>query len=57
MAFYIFYIIREEKQNEAYYYVFNFEMESDGIRVLSRLYHIAEEVMKFIIVRKDEENG
>ena len=39
---------------EAYYYLINFEMEPDGIYELERFFRITEEIIKFIVVRKDD---
>ena len=38
---------------EAYYYIFNFETEADNIAELERIYKITDEIIKFIVVKKD----
>ena len=46
------------KNKEGRYYIFQFKMNEnknqEGIRELERLYRILDEVIKFIIVRKDD---
>ena len=42
------------KQKEGYYYIFEFETNSETITELERLYRISDEVMKFITVRKEK---
>ena len=44
------------KQKEADYYVIYFECDADKIAELERIYRITEEIIKFIVVRKDDEN-
>ena len=44
-----------KKFNEAYYVQFDFEAKPDSIAELERVYRITDEVIKFIVVRKDEE--
>ena len=44
-----------KKHKEATYMLFNFEAEPDSIAELERVYRITDEVIKFIVVRKDEE--
>jgi len=41
------------KQDEGYYAVINFEAKPDSIVELERNYRIADEIMKFIVVKKD----
>lgn len=41
------------KQKEGYYVVFNFEAEPNSIAELERVYRITDEVIKFIVVRKE----
>lgn len=43
-----------EKQNTGYYVVIEFRAETENIRELERLYRIDDNVLKFIIVRKDD---
>lgn len=43
------------KFSEGYYVLFNFESESEFIIELERNYRIIDEVIKFIVVRKDYE--
>ena len=43
-----------KKQNEGIYYLFNFACEPGFIRELERIYRITDEIMKFIVVRKDD---
>ena len=44
------------KQKEADYYVINFECDADKIAELERIYRITDEIIKFIVVRRDDEN-
>ena len=44
-----------KKNKEAYYVVFNFEAKPELIAELERNYRITDEVIKFIVIRKDEE--
>ena len=41
------------KQAEGYYAVINFEAKPDSIVELERNYRIADEIIKFIVVKKD----
>lgn len=43
-----------EKQNTGYYVVIEFRAETENNRELERLYRIDDNVLKFIIVRKDD---
>lgn len=42
------------KQNEGLYYLLEFESDPDFIKELERIYRITDEIMKFIVVRKDD---
>ena len=44
-----------KKNKEGYYVVFTFEAKPDSIVELERNYRITDEIIKFIVVRKDEE--
>ena len=44
-----------KKNKEGYYVVFKFESKPEAIAELERVYRITDEVIKFIVVRKDEE--
>ena len=44
-----------KKNKEGYYVVINFEAQPELIKELERIYRITYEVIKFIVVRKDEE--
>lgn len=44
-----------KKNKEAYYVAINFEANPSLIKELERVYRITDEVIKFIVVRKDEE--
>ena len=44
-----------KKNKEGYYVVVNFEANPSLIKELERVYRITDEVIKFIVVRKDEE--
>ena len=44
-----------KKNKEGYYVVFTFEAKPDSITELERNYRITDEIIKFIVVRKDEE--
>ena len=43
-----------KKNREGYYILFNFEAKPDSIAELERNYRITDEVLKFIIVRKED---
>ena len=43
------------KNTEGYYVIFEFEAKPELISELERNYRITDEVIKFIVVRKDEE--
>ena len=43
-----------KKNKEGYYVVFNFEAQPDSITELERNYRITDEVIKFIVVRKED---
>ena len=44
-----------KKNKEGYYVVINFEAQPELIKELERIYRITDEVIKFIVVRKDAE--
>ena len=44
-----------KKNSEGIYVLINFEANPTLIRELERVYRITDEVIKFIVVRKDEE--
>ena len=44
-----------DKNKEGYYVVFEFEAKPELITELERNYRITDEIIKFIVVRKDEE--
>ena len=43
-----------KKHKKAYYYVINFELQAEEIAELERLYRITDEILKFIVVRKEK---
>lgn len=43
------------KNKEGYYVVFEFEAKPELITELERNYRITDEIIKFIVIRKDEE--
>ena len=43
-----------KKQKEGTYMLFNFEAKPDSIAELERVYRITDEIMKFIVVRKED---
>ena len=43
-----------KKNREGYYMLFNFEAKPDSIAELERNYRITDEVLKFIVVRKED---
>ena len=43
------------KNKEGYYVVFEFEVKPELIAELERNYRITDEIIKFIVVKKDEE--
>ena len=42
-----------KKNKEAHYVLFNFEAKPEFITELERIYRITDEVLKFIVVRKE----
>ena len=42
-----------KKQTEGYYVLINFEADPSEIAELERIYRITDEVIKFIVVKKD----
>ncbi len=42
-----------KKQSEAFYMLFNFEAKPESIAELERNYRIMDDVLKFIVVRKE----
>ena len=42
------------KQKEATYILFNFEAEPDSIQELERVYRITDDIMKFIVIKKED---
>ena len=44
-----------KKNSEGYYVVINFEANPELIKELERSYRITDSVIKFIVIRKDEE--
>ena len=42
-----------EKNREAHYVLFDFEAKPEFIKELERIYRITDEVLKFIVVRKE----
>ena len=43
-----------KKNTEAYYMVFEFEAKPESISELERIYRITDEILKFIVVRKED---
>lgn len=43
-----------KKNKEAYYVEFDFEANPDSIKELERVYRITDEILKFIVVRKED---
>lgn len=43
-----------KKNKEAFYMLFNFEAKPDSIAELERNYRITDDVLKFIVVRKED---
>ena len=43
-----------KKQNRGYYYVIYFMLDAKNIAELERLYRIADEVLKFIVVKMED---
>ena len=43
-----------KKQREGYYVLFNFEADPSSISELERNYRISDEIMKFIVVKKEK---
>ena len=42
-----------KKQKEGTYILFNFEAKPDSIKELERVYRITDDIMKFIVVKKE----
>jgi len=45
-----------KKNKEAHYLLFNFESKPEAIREIERVYRITDDIIKFIIVKKDQKN-
>lgn len=43
-----------KNHTSAFYYVFNFETQSNNIAELERIYRITDEIIKFIVVRRED---
>ena len=43
-----------KKQKTAHYYIINFKTKAENITELERLYRITDEILKFIVVRRDD---
>ena len=43
-----------KKNKEGIYMLFNFEAKPDSITELERVYRITDEILKFIVVRKED---
>lgn len=43
-----------KKFKEAYYVEFDFEAKPESIKELERVYRITDEILKFIVVRKED---
>ena len=43
-----------KKFKEATYMLFNFEAKPDSIKELERIYRITDDIIKFIVVRKED---
>ena len=43
-----------KKFSEATYMLFNFEAKPDSIKELERVYRITDDIIKFIVVRKED---
>ena len=43
-----------KKNKEGYYYIIEFMAEPESIVELERIYRITDEILKFIVVRKDD---
>ena len=43
-----------KKNKEAFYMLFNFEAKPDSIAELERNYRITDDILKFIVVRKEK---
>ena len=43
-----------KKNTEAFYMVFEFEAKPESIKELERIYRITDEILKFIVVRKED---
>ena len=43
-----------KKNKEGIYLLFNFEADPDSIKELERVYRITDDIIKFIVVRKED---
>lgn len=43
-----------KKHSEGYYYIINFVASSEIIAELERIYRITDEVLKFIVIKKED---
>ena len=43
-----------KKNTEGFYMVFEFEAKPESIKELERIYRITDEILKFIVVRKED---
>ena len=43
-----------KKQQEGYYIVFHFESKPEAIAEIERIYRITDDIMKFIVVKKED---
>ena len=46
-----------KKNNEGYYCIIQFELNAEDIAELERIYRITDEVLKFIVVKMEDEKG
>lgn len=42
-----------KKQQEGFYMIFNFESKPTAIAELERIYRITDDIMKYIVIKKD----
>ena len=42
-----------KKQQEGFYMIFNFESKPSAIAELERIYRITDDIMKYIVIKKD----
>lgn len=45
------------KQNEGYYFINYFKLDSDNVKTVQRLYNIDETILRFLIIDRQQKRG